>query len=132
MVEIPKPGKIKNLILKGDFTKLTVYIVTGVSIALFLILALLSFFNIIGFGSLSDFLIFAILSGTGIYGMYEFLHFKRRAGDRVAAQIDGLLLHWQLSPSLGYRLKRTRMPAALYSKSSTVASGCPPGLSKQN
>ena len=77
MVEIPKPGKIANLILKGDFTQLTVYIVTGISVALFLILALLSFFNIIGFGSLADFLIFAILSGTGIYGMYEYLHFKR-------------------------------------------------------
>ena len=77
MVEIPKPGKIKSLILKGNFTKLTVYIVTGVSVALFLLLALLSFLNIIGFGSLSDFLIFAILAGTGIYGMYEYLHFKR-------------------------------------------------------
>jgi len=77
MVEIPKPGKIKSLILAGNFTKLTVYIVTGISVALFLFLALLSFLNIIQFGSLSDFLIFAILAGTGIYGMYEYLHFKR-------------------------------------------------------
>ena len=77
MVEIPKPGKIKNLILKGQFTKLTVYIVTSLSVVLFLVLALLSFLNIIGFGSLSDFLIFAILAGTGIYGMYEYLHFRR-------------------------------------------------------
>ena len=40
MVDIPKPGKIKNLILSGDFTRLIVYICTGVSVALFLILAL--------------------------------------------------------------------------------------------
>jgi flagellar protein FlaJ len=77
MVEIPKPGKIKNLILSGDFTRLIVYICTGVSVALFLILALLSFFEFIGFGSTSDFLIFAVLSGTGIYGIFEYLHFKR-------------------------------------------------------
>jgi flagellar protein FlaJ len=77
MVEIPKPGKIKTLILSGDFTRLIVYICTGISVVLFLILALLSFFEIIGFGSTSDFLIFAVLSGTGIYGMFEYLHFKR-------------------------------------------------------
>ncbi|MHA1170718.1 MAG: type II secretion system F family protein [Candidatus Heimdallarchaeota archaeon] len=77
MVEIPKPGKIKNLILSGDFTRLIVYICTGVSVSLFLILALLSFFELIGFGSTSDYLIFAVLSGTGIYGIFEYLHFKR-------------------------------------------------------
>jgi flagellar protein FlaJ len=77
MVEIPKPGKIKTLILSGDFTRLIVYICTGISVALFLILALLSFFEIIGFGSTSDYLIFAVLSGTGIYGIFEYLHFKR-------------------------------------------------------
>ena len=77
MVEIPKHGKIQSLILSGDFTRLIVYICTGVSVSLFLILALLSFFNIIGFGSTSDYLIFAVLSGTGIYGIFEYLHFKR-------------------------------------------------------
>jgi flagellar protein FlaJ len=77
MVEVPKHGKIQTLILSGDFTRLIVYICTGVSVSLFLILALLSFFNIIGFGSTSDYLIFAVLSGTGIYGIFEYLHFKR-------------------------------------------------------
>jgi flagellar protein FlaJ len=77
MVELPKTGYIKGLILEGDFTKLVVLICTGVSVAIFTILALLSFFNVIGFGNLSDFIIFAILSGTGIYGMYEYFHYKR-------------------------------------------------------
>jgi flagellar protein FlaJ len=77
MVEIPKPGKVKSLILSGDFTRLIVYICTGISVGLFLILFILSYFEIIGFGSMSDFLIFAVLSGTGIYGIFEYLHFRR-------------------------------------------------------
>lgn len=77
MVEIPKPSYIKSLILSGDFTKLIVYVCTGISVSIFLIMALLSFFKIIDFGSTSDFLIFAILSGTGIYGMFQYFHHKR-------------------------------------------------------
>ena len=77
MVEIPKPSFVKSLILSGDITKLIVYTCTGVSVSIFLILTLLSIIGIIGFGSSTDFLIFAILSGTGVYGMYEYLHYKR-------------------------------------------------------
>jgi archaellum biogenesis protein FlaJ (TadC family) len=77
MVEIPKPSYIKSLILSGHITKLIVYICTGFSVAIFLILTLLSVTGIIGFGSSTDFIIFAILSGTGIYGMYEYLHYRR-------------------------------------------------------
>jgi len=77
MVEIPKPSFVKSLILSGDITKLIVYTCTGVSVSIFLILTLLSIIGIIGFGSATDFLIFAILSGTGVYGMYEYLHYKR-------------------------------------------------------
>ena len=77
MVEVPKPGRIKSLILSGNFNKLVIYICTGVSVSVFLILALLSFMEIIDFGSTADFIIFAILSGTGIYGMSEYLHHRR-------------------------------------------------------
>jgi flagellar protein FlaJ len=46
-------------------------------VTVFIILALLSLFNVIGFGSPADFMIFAILSGTGIYGMFEWIHMRR-------------------------------------------------------
>jgi len=77
MVEVPKPSRIKSLILSGDLNKLIIYISTGVSVSVFLILALLSSIGIIYFGSTADFIIFAILSGTGIYGMYQYIHHKR-------------------------------------------------------
>ncbi|MCK5257986.1 MAG: type II secretion system F family protein, partial [Thermoplasmatales archaeon] len=77
MVEVPKPGRIKSLILSGNLNKLIIYTSTGVSVSVFLILALLSFIGIIDFGSTADFIIFAILSGTGIYGMYQYIHHKR-------------------------------------------------------
>ena len=77
MVEIPKPSVVKKLILSGEFTKLIVYICTGISVSIFSVLALLSIIGIIGFGSTADFIVFAILSGTGIYGMYEYIHYRR-------------------------------------------------------
>jgi len=77
MVEIPEPGFFKKAILSGQMPRLIVLIMTGVLVSLFMILFLLSLLNIVGFGSPVDFLVFAILSGTGIYGMYEWLHFRR-------------------------------------------------------
>lgn len=77
MVEVPKQSRTKELILSGQFTRLIVYVCTGISVTIFSILAILSFFNVIGFGSTSDFIIFAVLSGTGIYGMYEYLYYRR-------------------------------------------------------
>jgi len=77
MVEIPKLSIIKGLIVSGGLTKIIVYTCTGISVSIFLILALLSMLGIIGFGSTTDFFIFAILSGTGIYGMFEYLHYRR-------------------------------------------------------
>lgn len=77
MVEIPEPGFFKKAILSGQMPRLIVLIMTGVLVSLFMILFLLSLLNIFGFGSPVDFLVFAILSGTGIYGMYEWLHFRR-------------------------------------------------------
>jgi archaeal flagellar protein FlaJ len=77
MVEIPEPGFFKKAILSGQMPRLIVLIMTGVLVSLFMILFLLSLLNIARFGSPVDFLVFAILSGTGIYGMYEWLHFRR-------------------------------------------------------
>jgi len=77
MVEVPKTSRIKSLILSGNLNKLIIYTSTGVSVSVFLIFALLSFIGIIDFGSTADFIVFAILSGTGIYGMYQYIYHKR-------------------------------------------------------
>jgi len=77
MIDVPKPSRIRSLILSGNLNKLIIYTSTGVSVSVFLILALLSFIGIIDFGSTADFIIFALLSGTGIYGMYQYIHHKR-------------------------------------------------------
>jgi flagellar protein FlaJ len=77
MVEIPSPGRIKQLILSGKFAKLIIYIASGISIGVFLILALLRAFDIILFSTTIDLVVFAILSGAGIFGMYEYQHYHR-------------------------------------------------------
>ncbi len=77
MIEVPQTNKIRSMILSGQFTRLIVLVCTIVSVTIFSILAILSYFNVIGFGSTTDFIVFAILSGTGIYGMYEYLHYSR-------------------------------------------------------
>ncbi len=80
----PKQGFIKNLILTGQMTRLIIYVSTGVCVAIFSVLAVLSLLDIIhieiaGAFDLdwSDFVVFAVLSGTGIFGMYQYLHFRR-------------------------------------------------------
>ena len=76
--EIAKPGFIKNLMITGQFVKLIIYIVTGVSVSIFVLLAILSLLDILNlFLTWVDFLIFAVLSGTGIFGMYTFFHVRR-------------------------------------------------------
>ncbi|MDG6229834.1 MAG: type II secretion system F family protein [Candidatus Thermoplasmatota archaeon] len=77
MIEIPKQGLLKKLKLSGDLPKLIVYCSTIIAVSVFLLLALLSLLNVIDFGNPIDFIVFAILSGTGIYGMFEYLHYRR-------------------------------------------------------
>ncbi|MEM0492594.1 MAG: type II secretion system F family protein [Candidatus Thermoplasmatota archaeon] len=77
-IEIPKPSYIKNLIITGQLTKLVVYIVTGVLVTIFVLLAFLSLLGIISFFlSPVDSFILAILSGTGLFGMYSMFHVRR-------------------------------------------------------
>jgi len=77
MLEIPKPGKIKKLLQSDDLPKIIIYTSTIVAVSVFLLLAILSFFHVISFGNPIDFIIFAILSATGIFGMYEYIHYRR-------------------------------------------------------
>lgn len=78
MSKIPQQNMIKKLILSGEFNKLIVYTVSAVLVTVFLLLGILSLANIVnlGFADAIDFFIFAILAGTGIYGMYEYIHYN--------------------------------------------------------
>ncbi len=77
MIEIPKPSYLKQLRLSGDLPRVVIYSITLVSIIVFCLLGILALFDIITFASPVDFFVFAILVATGVYGMYEYLHFRR-------------------------------------------------------
>jgi len=77
MVEIPKPSYIDRLMLSGDLPRIIVYAITIVSVAVFCLLGVLALLDMVTFASAADFFVFAILVATGVYGMYEYLHFRR-------------------------------------------------------
>lgn len=73
-----KPGFIKNLILTGQLDRLIIILATIISFSIFLLLGILTLIGIIqGIGTPTDFFILAILSGTGIYGIYEAIRVRR-------------------------------------------------------
>lgn len=76
--ELHQQNYLKNLIVTKNATRLIVYIVTGVLVSIFLILGILSLLGIFtAFGGFIDYFVFALLSGTGVYGMYESFHVRR-------------------------------------------------------
>jgi flagellar protein FlaJ len=76
--ELHQQSYIKNLILTKNMTRLIVYIVSGVLVSLFVLLGVLAMLGVFsGFGGPIDYFVFALLSGTGVYGMYESLHVRR-------------------------------------------------------
>ena len=79
MGKIPEHSYIKKMMLSGDLNKFIVYSVSGALVSIFIILGLLSALDIVSFGFANevDFFIFAILSGTGIYGMYTSYYYTR-------------------------------------------------------
>jgi len=77
MINIPEPSFIKKAIISGNLPRLIVTSLSVVLISLFILLGFLSLLNIGSIGSPVDYFVFAILSGTGIYGMYEWIHFRR-------------------------------------------------------
>lgn len=78
MSKIPVQGYIKKMIVTGQLPKLIIYSVAGVLVSIFLLFGLISLTGINIFGIPSpDYFVFAILSGTGIYGMYEYIHYRR-------------------------------------------------------
>jgi flagellar protein FlaJ len=69
---------IKRLIITNQINQLIVIIATISSVVIFVVLALLSFLGVLQTGFTgADFLIFAALSGTGIYGFYETIRLRR-------------------------------------------------------
>lgn len=77
MSKLPQQNLLKKIIISGNLNKLIVYTVSAVLVSIFLILGILSTFDIVtfDFAESTDFFVFAILSGTGIFGMYEYLHY---------------------------------------------------------
>ena len=75
MSDIPnKPGFIKKSALNDKIMEHGINVATIVSVSVFILLAILSIIGIIqGIGTPVDFFVLALLSGTGIYGMYKYM-----------------------------------------------------------
>jgi flagellar protein FlaJ len=77
--------KIKTLIYTGQLTRFTVYAIAAVPAVFFIIMALLVQLGILGelvlgpihIGTPIDFILFACLLGTGVFGLYEGLRLHR-------------------------------------------------------
>lgn len=75
-----RPGRLKELQLAEDMVRLIVIVVTAVCIAVFSLMAVLAGLGVIkGVGGPIDFVVFAILSGAGIFGVYGYLRARRIA-----------------------------------------------------
>jgi flagellar protein FlaJ len=74
----PTAGFFKKIIQTQDSKKLIINIVTSVLVIIFVTLGILSFLGIYkGIGNFIDFFVFALLSGTGVYGTYQMLLARR-------------------------------------------------------
>lgn len=83
--ETIKTSYLKNLMITKNVTRLVVYIVSGVLITVFILLGILALLGIFtGFGGVVDYFVMALLSGTGVLGMYESIHVRR------IQKIDGI------------------------------------------
>jgi len=83
---VRKPrGKFKTLVYTGQLTRFTVYTIAAVPAIFFIIMALLVQLGILGelvlgpihIGTPLDFILFACLLGTGVFGLYEGLRLHR-------------------------------------------------------
>lgn len=70
-------GYFKKMIISGQVNRLIIIITTIVTVAVFILFTFLSLLGIFTLGSPTDFLVLALLSGTGIYGMYEYMNIRR-------------------------------------------------------
>ncbi|MBU0497612.1 MAG: type II secretion system F family protein [Candidatus Thermoplasmatota archaeon] len=71
-------GYFKKMILTGQINRLIVIVTTIVAVTIFLVMAMLSLLGIFqNFGTPTDYFVLALLSGTGIFGMYEYMNVRR-------------------------------------------------------
>jgi archaeal flagellar protein FlaJ len=76
--EVHRQNYFRNLLLTKSINKLIVNIVTAVLVTLFVVLGVLALLGVLdGFGGFVDYFVFALLSGTGVYGMYESMRIRR-------------------------------------------------------
>jgi flagellar protein FlaJ len=79
-IKKPKNSYINTLIQTKNLNKFIINVVTVVLVSLFVILGVLSLLGIYkGVGNYIDFFVFALLSGTGVYGTYQMLRTRRIA-----------------------------------------------------
>ena len=77
---VKRKRKIREIIeAKGEyFIRLIVIALTAISVCVFLLMAIFTYFGILNLGgNFYDYITFAILSGTGIYGGYSLINYRR-------------------------------------------------------
>jgi len=86
---VKKPGYFKQLSFTGQLTRFIIYLSAAVPAIIFIVLALLGLAGVISpveipsgdgviiIGAWYDFLVFAVLIFTGVYGIYEFTRLRR-------------------------------------------------------
>jgi flagellar protein FlaJ len=67
----------KKMIITGQVNRLIVIVTTIILVSIFIVCAFLSILGIFTLGTPTDFLVLALLSGTGIYGFYEYMNIRR-------------------------------------------------------
>ncbi len=73
-----KPDFIKRIILSGESTRFFIKIITIIVASIFVLLAILTMIGVINiFFTTVDFFVLALLSVTGIFGMYEYLRVRK-------------------------------------------------------
>jgi len=82
---VEKPNLIKKMMISGQLTSLIAYLGAIIPAIVFSILAAMAFIGILNpiragsviFGNGADYVIFALLSLTGVLGIYEFVRLRR-------------------------------------------------------
>src|SRR4030042_3490030 len=77
--DLPKPGYFKNLKITGRLNQLIVTIGTIVTVVVLILIGFLTYLGIFPefFFSWMDYILFALLAGTGIYGIYMAVRLRR-------------------------------------------------------
>jgi len=84
-----KVSLFKRMMITGQLNRLIIYIITLVPVIVLIFLALLELIGVIGYGTINfgdssisfghwyDYIVLAIVIGSGIYGIYEFRRIRR-------------------------------------------------------